>query len=68
MSTRTWDSGIGGAVAGLLYMLMFIFAILIGIVQSRQWNVAAIPGIILCVGCLYTWCWGLFRRINKKKV
>jgi hypothetical protein len=65
MSIRTWDSGKGGSIAGIMYMMMFVFAILLGIVQGGwRWNVSNIIGLWLVLGSLYTWIWGLWRRIK----
>ena len=65
MSIRTWDSGKGGSIARIMYMMMFVFAILLGIVQGGwRWNVSNIIGLWLVLGSLYTWIWGLWRRIK----
>ncbi|MGA9153388.1 MAG: hypothetical protein WBZ36_22650 [Candidatus Nitrosopolaris sp.] len=68
MSIRTWDSGVGGSIAGLMYMMMFVFVILMGIVQGGwRWNVNNIIGLWLVLGSLYTWIWGLWHRIRLNK-
>jgi hypothetical protein len=44
MSIRAWDSGKSGSAVGIAYMMMFVFAILIGIVQGG-WNISSIIGL-----------------------
>lgn len=68
MSIHTWDSGIGGTVAGMMYMLMFVFAILLGIVQGGlRLNVGVIIGIWIVFGSLYMWCFVLWKKLTTRK-
>jgi len=65
MSIRGWSSSKSDDIAAIAYMMIFMFAILLGIVQGGwRWNVVNVIGIWLVLGSLYTWILGLWHRVK----